>query len=301
MIQPIVKLPLDEFKISRGNIHYRVELKNENETIEDCRLTDGSKLFLEKGKPMKEGETKIAFSLFDPENRRSKDYLMELFEIPVSEQILIGDLKVILAARLKEEKQIEIDPKNMRIREMFTKSPSSVYYDSKMLKDSAHCLYNGKPLAIQELSEPECKNDADDVIVFVQQFFPSKYTTGTKFEIKLRDETPIPEFKQMLSEKSGIQNVGIAKAYGTWPGPDLLEIPDLDWDHPIPSYATKTGTVGTAPLYLRDGDILYFRDNDEELKKLTPEEKKALEKEVHKSKRVAYHTKEEALTIHAKA
>jgi len=253
---------------------------------------------------MKEGETKINFNLFDPENKKTKDYLMELFELPVQEEILIGDLKQILSTKLKADKQIDIEPKNMRIREMFTRSPSTVYYDTKTLKESANCLYNGKSLAIQELAEPECKSDDDDIIAFVQQFYPSKYSLGAKFEIKLREETPIEEFKQMLSTKFGIAHVGIAKAFGNWPGLDVLEIPDLDWDHPVPTYinsSVKTGTVGTAPLYLRDGDILYFRDNDEELKELTPEEKKALEKEAHKTKRTTYYAKEEALTINAKA
>jgi len=191
----------------------------------------------------------------------------------------------------------------MRIREMFSKSPSTIYYHTKSLGDSSRCLYNGKSLAIQELPEPECKNDEDDVIFFIQQFFPSKYQLGQKVEVKFREETPIEELKEMISKKYGIENVGIVKAYGSWPGPDVLEIPELDWDRSVSSYASstyKTGTVGTAPYYLRDGDILYFRDNDEELKKLTPEEKRAMEKEAHKTKRTSYYTREEALTINAK-
>ena len=101
-------------------------------------------------------------------------------------------------------------------------------------------------------------------------------------------------------------------------GPDILEIPDLEWNQTVPVYinsSVKTGTVGTAPLYLRDGDVVFFRDNDEELKVLTPEEKKAMEKEANKTKkydlflikfvtgfsRTTYYHKEEALTINAKA
>jgi hypothetical protein len=72
--------------------------------------------------------------------------------------------------------------------------------------------------------------------------------------------------------------------------------------------------VSTAPLYLHDGDILYFRDNDEPLKQLSPEERNKLEKQrskkrfacsfrcfSHTSYRFAYHHKEEALTINVKA
>jgi len=190
----------------------------------------------------------------------------------------------------------------MRLREMFTKSPSTIYSDNRTLKDSANCLYNGKSLGIQELPIPESLKKEDDVIIFIQQWFPSKYEVGPKVEILTTEETPIEEFKNMLSEKYNIKNVGIGKAFGSWPGPSLLEVPEIDWNREIPQFSAsiKTGTVGTAPLYLRDGDILFFKDNDEELKKLTTEEKRKMEKEAN-SKKKSYYVKEEALTINAKA
>jgi len=301
MIQEVINLPLDEFKVSRGSFSWKFELKNESETLEDCRLMDGSKLIVEKGKPMKEGETKIHFHLFDPYLKRGTESMVPLFEIPVEEDVPLPDLKVFLSKQLKELKNIEIDPKFMRIREMFTKSPSNIY-DNRTLKENANTLYNGKSLAIQELPEPEQPKGEDDVGFFIQQFFPAKYEVGEKLEVIYREDTPIDEFKKFLSEKYGIKNVGIAKAYGSWPGPDLLEVPELDWDREIPRWGSSTittGTLGSAPLYLRDGDILFFRDNDEEMKKLSAEEKRKLEKTTTK-KRNTYYSKEEALTINAK-
>jgi len=68
-------------------------------------------------------------------------------------------------------------------------------------------------------------------------------------------------------------------------------------------FQQKTGTLGTAPLYLRDGDILFFKDNREQLKELTKEEKKKFEKEAmmkRNSSNSYYYPKEEALFINVK-
>jgi len=54
---------------------------------------------------MKEGETKINFVLFDPHFQRSKEYVTDLFEIPVLEQVMIHDLKTMISTKLKEEKK----------------------------------------------------------------------------------------------------------------------------------------------------------------------------------------------------
>jgi len=59
----------------------------------------GQKVIIEKGKPMKNGETRINFVLFDPFNKRSKDHVMKLFEIPIMEQIRVGELKVLLSEK----------------------------------------------------------------------------------------------------------------------------------------------------------------------------------------------------------
>ena len=48
-----------------------------------------------------------------------------------------------------EEKKIEIEPAKIRIREMYTRSPTKIYKDKDTLKESATYLYSGKCFAIQ--------------------------------------------------------------------------------------------------------------------------------------------------------
>jgi hypothetical protein len=302
LMAPVVGLSVDEFKVSRGMGHWRVEVKNESESLEDNRLMDGSKLLVEKGSPLREGETKINFYFFDPQLKRFKEAFEELFEMNIDETIAMSALRENLAKRMKEDKNIEVNPEHIRIREVFSKSPSKVLRGNGTLKDALNVLYNGKSLAVQEIEGPEQAKSEDSLSLFVQQFYPSKYEVGQKVEMILTETTPISEFKKMIASKYDIKNVGIAKAPGLWPGPDILDVPTLDWDRQIPEYisSVQVGTLGTAPLYLRDGDILYFRDNDEPLKELSKDEKRKFEKEAQSKRRTTYYAKEEALTINAK-
>jgi len=189
---------------------------------------------------------------------------------------------------------------------MYSSGPSKVFRGNGNIKNSSMSLYNGKTLGIQPLPEPEVVIAESDLVIFLQQWFPSKFEVGPKIEMVVSENMTLTEFKQFLSTKYGITNVGISKPSGSFPGPDILEIPEADWDRKIPEYSysyssIRMGALGSAPLYVHDGDIVLFRDNDELLKELTKEEKRKFEKEAQARKsRSGYHHKEEALTINAK-
>lgn len=63
ILQPIVKLELDEFRVYRIWPHSgsKTELRNENSTLSHIGITDGTKFFIEKGRPIKEGEAHLSF------------------------------------------------------------------------------------------------------------------------------------------------------------------------------------------------------------------------------------------------
>jgi hypothetical protein len=60
-IQQKVGLELDQFRVSRENLKVKLELKNMTATLEECRLMDGTKLVIERGAPLKEGEHKVIY------------------------------------------------------------------------------------------------------------------------------------------------------------------------------------------------------------------------------------------------
>jgi hypothetical protein len=87
----------------------------------------------------------------------------------------------------------------------------------------------------------------NDVVIFLQQWHPSSYTLGEKVELCLKygtlfllstnlltsEEMTLADFKEFISNKFSVSNVGVAKAFGSWPGPEVVEVPDLDWDRQV--------------------------------------------------------------------
>jgi len=289
-------LPLDEFKVFRGSSTWRTELRNDNDSLDDCKLFDGCKLYIEKGTPLKDGETPVKFMYFDPETKRFKEHLTDLFEINIQEKMQIDALRELLAEKLKEAKQIDIPPSHLRLRE-YNYCPGKILRGNSLMS-SYITVWSGSNhrLAIQELPAPEAVKQGE-LTFFLQQWIPSKYELGPKSEISLPENMTTAELRQLLGEKHGIKNVGIAE-FVQWNSQETLEHKEWPWERDL--LHPKSILCG-APLYIRDGELVIFRDNDEPVKELTKEERRKIEKDSQTRKsRTSYHHKEEALTINAK-
>jgi len=293
-IAPILGLSLDEFKVMRGHEKYATELKNEKETLKECYIWNG-RVVIEKGRPMRHGETKISFFIYEPNpaDEKKGEILEELFEIPIPEDMLIREMKETLSVKLKEEKKIEINPNNMRIRELQVRTPSKIYADNYSFKHVSTSIYNGRPLAITNLGHEEPVKSDKQLVPIVIRFYPSKYEFGIKEEYVLSEDITCDEFKKLLAEKFSLRNVQLAKI--THGQPNVLDAPDLEWDRK--AYGDRIGTLYNSPYYLRDGDTILFRDAEEQLKQLTKEEKDKIQKAINVSKRSVYQYKEKELKI----
>jgi hypothetical protein len=87
---------------------------------------DGMKIVIEKGKPLRRGETMIKFMWFRPDKASDGELLEELFDAPIPEDMLVRDVKLEVSHKLKQDKNIELAPEHIRLREMFHRSPSTV-------------------------------------------------------------------------------------------------------------------------------------------------------------------------------
>jgi len=112
---------------------------------------------------------------------------------------------------------------------------------------------------------------------------------GVPFEMSTTDEESLTSFRQRISEKTKIENIGLVSG-GRWPGRQILELPTLNWKV-APTDAETARNEATSKvrsLYITDGDLIFFRDTIKELKQLTKEEQIALKKdEVHKRNKIA--------------
>jgi len=273
--------PADSFKLNRwhNTVFSNCEFKIDSETLM-C-----TSVYVERGRPSKEGEVNINFLWFDPMGIKYKEP-QEIFKLQVQENINVLDLKKFFAEKLKEEKDIEVDYTKLRFRELSYKSPGIVFTDAQALNKMTF------QLCVEIMDQIEDKTDIEELSIFIKRWNPSTFTTDNVVAITLPKDADVDFLKRAISERYNIENVGLARNSSHWPGPEILEVPDLRWDD-----ITGTKILSDNPLYLRDSDIIFFKDNLEVEKVLTPEEKKKMEQAAQAKRRQNYHGKEEALKI----
>lgn len=256
ILAPVIQRRVNQFKVSRVNYHSVTELRDgSSDSLYDYHIMDGSKLFLEEGTPLQDGQVKIKFWYFDLSKQTRQEQFAELFEYPVQETATIAEIKKELLGRINEKLKGEskdlltFPPEHTRIREQFDKLPGRIYPDNKMLKDAANSLYSGKNLAIQPISGPETVTGTDQISLFVFQWHPDKFELSDPTEFIFEETGELEDIKKQLSQayKIPVEDLGMAKAVASWPRPSVWEVPDLEWNRKVPDHTErlfKPGTLG---------------------------------------------------------
>lgn len=98
-----IGLSLNEFKVMKESYSGNVELKNEEDSLDDYNLTNGTKLVIEKvisnyqfihfskGKPLRKGEIVIKFVYFDPNAEGQQ--VTDLFKLPIPGGVTVKEAK----------------------------------------------------------------------------------------------------------------------------------------------------------------------------------------------------------------
>eukprot|EP01111_Echinosteliopsis_oligospora_P010032 TRINITY_DN3043_c0_g1_i2.p1 TRINITY_DN3043_c0_g1~~TRINITY_DN3043_c0_g1_i2.p1 ORF type:complete len:670 (+),score=195.16 TRINITY_DN3043_c0_g1_i2:1959-3968(+) len=314
LLEPILGLTGEEFKIKRG-VHSHMELVTEEDSLADLHVKDQSQLIIEKGRPLKEGETVYTLNLVDLTKSDTQTF-GDLFDITLHEQRLVSDVKKEIAQRLQAEKSITINPEHMRLRDFsnttYSRKLGKIFPDAQTLKKAMQSTYP-KNIAVQDIGEPEPAQDEGDLGIFVQLFKPSTFELGPRLDFTIHEDSSSAQVKEKLAKKFGIDpaNVGFVKvdSFYNWTDDfDLLDVPTMHWNKPTVHYTTKD-TIGDA-FMARNGNLFLVRDETETLKELSKEEKDAIVKEANKKKHAAsssstnsytsfWNRKEKALKIQA--
>jgi len=211
------------------------------------------------------------------------------------------------------EKGIAVnDPKNIRLREI-SSSPSrrvgKVFSDNLTVKKAMVYVYS-KRILVQIIDGPETVENQDkDVCFFVQLFKPESFELGKKQDFVISEDASLDELRARLGQLYDIpaSNVGIMRVdsfFNFHDDPELLEIPEMNWDRPTIVYSNKN-TVGDT-MMMRHGNLMLVRDNTAKLKELSKEENDAIKKETQKKKNASnsgttsysfWNRKEKALKI----
>jgi len=298
-------------------------LKNEENKLSDYSFFGSNTLFIEKGKPMRKGEVVIKFFTFSY-TKEGYD-IADLFKLALPEKMTIKEAKTEIVKHFNElqkkedtkrKDNFEIgDEDHIRLRELYCRCPHSIFVDSATIKESSR--YYSPEIIVQKVPEGEVKTQ-NNVVLFFQHFFPSKYEVGDVFELATTLEETLDTLRKRITEKTGCKNVVIALSE-RWEGFKLLNIPTMHTFKPTEqkekdksdsdSDSSEDQLRSSQPLYTvrrlapRDGEIVYFWDNTEPLKTLTEEEKKVIilkERSLKNRKSRSSYDKEESLQIKEK-
>jgi len=196
--------------------------------------------------------------------------------------------------------------------------------DQLTIKEACRQIFTPE-IAVQKIPNGEIKVKGS-IVIFVQQFFPSRYELGEVHELATSYEEELDSLRKRITELTECQNVTLTLGE-KWESYKLLNIPKLFSFKPkiekkkeesendsqddesddeiksrIPRHMYQNPIYTVRRLQVRDGDIVYFWDTTEELKELTTEETRSLmlKERGLKSRRNKYQDREESLHIKEK-
>jgi len=186
-----------------------------------------------------------------------------------------------------EEKNVtDIDlgtPDKLRIRHLYSRYPAAALIDDSTLKEASRSHLSFTELAVQKIDTEFPNLTKESNLVFLQQFFPSRYEFGERFELIVLLSDSLDELRKLVHEKTGCQNISFTEAerYDAF---NVLELSEVEWFDPKDPKEQKSITDSqkssykskVKALYPRDGYLILFKDLNEPWKKLTEEERKKI-------------------------
>jgi len=267
---------MDAFRVFRGPIQYKLEIRNYDEALKDQGITNTNKLYVELGTPLKSGDVVIRFVLFDP---NAEIQVNELFTVPLSGKLTVAEAKKEVVKLFNERQTDEKTkftgipdfnigkPENLRLRDINLNpvTPKYIYMDSELVKNMARNPISSCEIAIQKLPEgtTETKKSRDTIVFFLQEFNEENYTLGKRFEFETNDNETLTSFRDRIAAYAHIPQIGLVSG-DSWIGHNRLDIPHLRWNTP-PSHdedgvAVHLDTSRVRSLNIQDGDLVLFKD-----------------------------------------
>lgn len=291
LIGSALSLSLDAFKLRKDE--GGPELKALGKSLDFHNIRDLKSVYVELGKPLREGEFICKVFLHDPPELRTspreetKDAVTaimgvegEMVEFVEADFIMLGhvvveeqwDLIELTRAIATLEKAPK-DPELIRVREGFNGILTRPYLPGISLKQNCPGLSDFTPLYIQPLERPEVLHK-DSRIVYLRQWYPQSFTLGVRVEIALNGTITVAELKRLLvmylEQESTEDQIRLVI-----PTPqqqnDVAAISGLAWHEPG---LGSTLVLTQPPLRLRHGDTILFKDmntkNEKNQKCATP-------------------------------
>jgi len=253
-------------------------------------FVNGSSIFLEFGKPSLPGEYRLYFSLairLVPELDSTSHKFEELFEMPVSGEHTAAHVKEIVCEQLKTLKNIEVDPKKIRLRERISERMLKVYRDVPLRNQG---IFEKKQIAV-ELLDHEEKVGPKEALILIRFWDPEKMELSSIMEIVIDKNENLLHFAKRIYEKDQrlkIEEMEACRivAIYNFARSDLLT---QEWS-PLND---ENNMLYNHPFYIsNDGFTIFVKDKNKNTE-FTEEDKKKLGILNQKSKRAIYQAPQE--------
>jgi ubiquitin carboxyl-terminal hydrolase 47 len=269
---------LDEL-IFKRNIH-GTEIKEDDLTLKQASLYNMICLYIKKGIPSHENEKRLKFILSEYMTEKDKQELdlptadslyytmRDLIEIPVNTHQTTLKVKHFVCEKIKESCQIDLDPTRIRLREKANDRLTKYYRNDTILEQYA--MFEGKPIAIQVLSEPE-ELDLDSILIMIRCWNPSTWELSPMKEIVVKRYSTLDNFSHVIQSEYpsiGLEDIECCKIMSTF---FRVQLPYEKWY----GLANKEDFMASNPFYLStDGLLMIVKDNSLKERELTDEERK---------------------------
>lgn len=237
-ISEVIQIPVSEFKICRNLIKH--EFKNEESSLDDAGLFDGSSIFVERGIPLQANQYNIQLFLYDLHN------LIDCWSL-LGNEIVSGD-NLVESIQILFSSKLQIPPEQIRVRDKMGSKAGKALSPKQPLSKVGK-LYDGRDLAIQRLNPGEiiCPKE-NEMIVEIQQWKPSLWEFGERVELFVDVDSTVGELKALLTKQHNIpfEHLALAKPR-RYHFKDLQQIPLLSWE------VEDMNQLKTTPWHLQDG------------------------------------------------
>ena len=163
---------------------------------------------------------------------------------------------------------MQLDPTLIRLREKSNDRLTKYYRDDVVLEQ--YSMFEGKPIAIQILEQPE-NIDIDDIIIMLRCWNPETWEISPMKEIIVKRYSTLDDFSTILAKEHPSihrENIEGCKIMSNF---FRVQLPYEKWF----GLANNEDFLASNPFYLSvDGILMFIKDKTLKERELTEKEKK---------------------------
>ncbi|EGR28599.1 ubiquitin carboxyl-terminal hydrolase family protein, putative [Ichthyophthirius multifiliis] len=217
IIQQIKVDSMDDIIMRRGG-KAGIELKDTKKTINSMNFSNNSSIYLEFGKPAKEGEIRVLFYLAyrAPAITDNIWYsFQEIGEIPINGNLKASEVIIQVCQYINLNQNLNIEPQFIRLREKVSDNLTRIYREKTMREQQ---LIEKRAIALEYI-ENQIQYNLKDYLIYVRIWNQQNWQLSDIIELMVSKTNTGYELAQKILEKDNsikIENMSAIKINVIW-------------------------------------------------------------------------------------